>query len=114
MIKLEYFASASEPAPKPVIRAPVTESLRAQIARVEPDVVKQSVKQAVEPVKQAETFDSNAIVKHPDAVVEPSRRKPGSVRSTPESLRAYNREYQRKRRAAVKVDSVALASVDAA
>jgi hypothetical protein len=61
MIKLEYFASASEPAPKPVIRAPVTESLRAQIARVEPDVVKQ----AVEPVKQAETFDSNAHCQTP-------------------------------------------------
>jgi hypothetical protein len=60
------------------------------------DAVKQSVKH---PVKQAaiEVFNSAP------APLMDGRRLQGSVRSSPETFRAYHRESMRKRRAAAKL-----------
>ena len=109
LIKLSYIGQPAEPTPGPA----VTPALTAAIHRVEP--VKQGEPFDSWPVvKQAEPFDNLASVKHSEKVAGRSRRKAGSVRSTPELLRAYNRQYQRKRRAAAKLDGAKLADADAA
>ena|SRR5277367_7004795 len=85
------------PAARP--RPAVTESLRAQIAP--------AVTQPV--TRHVNTADD---VTQSIAMPAPSGTPRTSVRSTPEAYRTYYRNLMRKRRAAVKADTVKLASAD--
>ena len=97
------FVDIAEPARVPLDRPPVTAALTAKIDRVDRDAVKQV------DVKRS-TLNKNLAVKQ---AAKPSKGSV-TVRSSPESFRAYHRESMRRRRAAAKIDSVELASTDAA
>jgi cytochrome P450 len=85
MIKI---ADVGQPAPKPVIRAVTAESDDIQVAH-----------------------KSETVVMQPDKPSAPAPK--ASIRASRESWNAYYRELMRRRRADAKLDSVALASVDA-
>ena len=101
------FVAIDQPAPKPVVRRPVTELLRAQIAAppVTQPVTRQDVNTALDVTQ--------SIAMPAPSTAPPRTATSKSVRSTPEAYRTYYRELMRKRRAALKLDAVALASVNA-
>jgi hypothetical protein len=102
------FVDVGEPAAKPIIRRPVTESLRAQIDRVEPDETNAPVA-TYKPATYTKPVATNEVATNAKPVRTANRR-------TPEAYREYQRSYMAKRRAAVKVtgpeDRASLAKVD--
>jgi hypothetical protein len=99
------FVDIAEPAPKPVIRAPVTAALAAKIDRVEPVVATNAPAATNEVATYAKPVATNS-----DKPVRTANRR------EPEAYRAYQRTYMAKRRAAEKVtgpeDRASLAIAD--